>query len=365
MHLSQWHPEKFVAVLARHLAGLGLRLPSEKTNSMIASLLIHRSGQNMDDFQKHDLFVKVKAQMKKHLSCLDVKATNHLPYVTMLPDDPAEFSPEWQAVGFQDEARCEPTPTLLLIQQGVRERLPTLQSLSSGASSSSRTPLTIGVPAAMHRSKSFDGLEKDINLQLLNRPPARPMLALPPAPAPSLALPAPATSSALPRDPVPSLASEVPPAPAPSPSVASLALPAPASPREDAFCELAKAEAKPTSENEVPGDRPGPSIEAVAEELRKKMEVDKEAKQREPQIFKRPAGKQTMTMKRPSAPPKKKTCPQGVKGSEKVKGHGPMDGRPAKPLKPPWANKRYPDGCPKCRWKPGCTPSCFRYRGQW
>ena len=65
-------------------------------------------------------------------------------------------------------------------------------------------------------------------------------------------------------------------------------------------------------------------------------------------------------LKRPAAAAKGNAMKSGKAVMKSSKAH-----ERAKDSKPPDALKRYPHGCSKCRWQPGCTPSCFRYRGEW
>ena len=70
---------------------------------------------------------------------------------------------------------------------------------------------------------------------------------------------------------------------------------------------------------------------------------------------------------KPKAKPKanaaSKAKPKKPVGSTTMKRPAAAMKRPS--AKPQDALKRYPSACPKCRYKPGCTPSCFRYRNEW
>ena len=71
-------------------------------------------------------------------------------------------------------------------------------------------------------------------------------------------------------------------------------------------------------------------------------------------------------MKRPAAAPNKMKRPAAAHTAVKKK--PASSAHTAKPPVPGWTDAQrmaaYPNGCPKCRNKPLCTPSCFRGRGE-
>ena len=71
-------------------------------------------------------------------------------------------------------------------------------------------------------------------------------------------------------------------------------------------------------------------------------------------------------MKRPAAAPNKMKRPAAAHTAVKKK--PASSAHTAKPPVPGWTEAQrmaaYPNGCPKCRNKPLCTPSCFRGRGE-
>lgn len=85
----------------------------------------------------------------------------------------------------------------------------------------------------------------------------------------------------------------------------------------------------------------------------------------------------TSSMKRPSACMKKPAAAEGEAKSKVDKPKEPKatqkkttavrkgNQKKQKRSKPPNALALYPKGCPKCRYKPGCTPSCFKQRKEW
>lgn len=112
------------------------------------------------------------------------------------------------------------------------------------------------------------------------------------------------------------------------------------------------------------------AFDFVMQNLRGKMEGKKDPVMKRPcassSVLKRPAaGSNSKPMKSSAANSSKamKSSTSVMKAKKNAKGRPDIQG--LKPLKPPNALKMYPDGCPKCRWKAGCTPSCFRYRGEW
>ena len=122
---GQHAPAVLIAMLAKHLANLGLRLPSEKTCSMITAVLLWHQHRNFDDVQKHQLYIQVKAQLKKLLSCASDQSPG-CSYVVDLPLNPNELSKEWQDRAFAQEARADPqmdTQILHMIQSSIRERV--------------------------------------------------------------------------------------------------------------------------------------------------------------------------------------------------------------------------------------------------
>ena len=98
-------------------------------------------------------------------------------------------------------------------------------------------------------------------------------------------------------------------------------------------------------------------------------------------------GSQPASMKRPAAGMKRPAAatseahinaakPQASKATPKKKPAGPQkivkkgnvkkgNKKNQKPSKPPNALALSPGGCAKCRYKPGCTPSCFKQRKEW
>ena len=122
---GQHAPAVLIAMLAKHLANLGLRLPSEKTCSMITAVLLWHQHRNFDDVQKHQLYIQVKAQLKKLLSCVSDQSPG-CSYVVDLPLNPNELSKEWQDRAFAQEARADPQmdmQILHMIQSSIRERV--------------------------------------------------------------------------------------------------------------------------------------------------------------------------------------------------------------------------------------------------
>ena len=71
-------------------------------------------------------------------------------------------------------------------------------------------------------------------------------------------------------------------------------------------------------------------------------------------------------MKRPAAAPNKMKRPAAAHTAVKKK--PTSSAHTAKPPVPGWTDAQrmaaYPNGCPRCRKKPLCTPSCFRGRGE-
>ena len=106
------------------------------------------------------------------------------------------------------------------------------------------------------------------------------------------------------------------------------------------------------------------AFDYVMQNLREKMEG------KQAPILKRPAAGGS-ALKRPAAASESKLVkPSTASSSKSVKSSTAVmkvskAKKGAKGSKPPNALKMYPRGCPKCRWKAGRTPSCFRYRGEW
>ena len=119
----------------------------------------------------------------------------------------------------------------------------------------------------------------------------------------------------------------------------------------------------PQSERQPGDQKPQESlgqVDAIALQLREKMEDKTQGKQTG---MKRPGSR--ILMKKPAA--KTSSC-QNKKPVAKAILKKPAASpkiNDVKYEKPPKALKMYPQGCSKCRYKPGCTPSCFKYRGEW
>lgn len=102
------------------------------------------------------------------------------------------------------------------------------------------------------------------------------------------------------------------------------------------------------------------SFESVMGQLREKAGVK----------MKRPAAASTKPAAAPSEANSKidsNPKPKATKAIPMKKPGAKAKGNVKKPelKKPPNALKLYPHGCGKCRYKPGCTPSCFKYRKEW
>lgn len=94
----------------------------------------------------------------------------------------------------------------------------------------------------------------------------------------------------------------------------------------------------------------------MAASLRAKLaEADEKKEKKDPPSMKRPASASAKggSKKRP-ATEMKRPASKNMFALAKDK-----------PDRPPDALALYPKGCSKCRWKAGCTPSCYKYRKEW
>ena len=350
---GQHAPAVLIAMLAKHLANLGLRLPSEKTCSMITAVLLWRQHRNFDDVQKHQLYIQVKAQLKKLLSCVSDQSPG-CSYVVDLPLNPNELSKEWQDRAFAQEARADPqmdTQILHMIQSSIRERV---------------SPMVATPPVSQQvgiQNMSFgNGLR---NLQIFHPEPRRVqdlgqapsvgtgMLALANGPAcqPEKQASQPA------MQPTSQPASQQPAVqqlqPLAEPANTMQPMSQPAAQQLQPPAQAAEAEVK------VPralGKRES-GVDKMAEVFREKLN---ESKGSTPKA--KAKGKPKPKAK-PKANAASKAKPKKPVGSTTMK--RPAAAMKRSSAKPQDALKRYPSGCPKCRYKPGCTPSCFRYRNEW
>eukprot|EP00438_Fugacium_kawagutii_P014341 Skav202490 [mRNA] locus=scaffold32:9717:10280:+ [translate_table: standard] len=126
---------------------------------------------------------------------------------------------------------------------------------------------------------------------------------------------------------------------------------------------IADQESQPKDPNEVSKQS---KFDQVAQDLRAKLG----AKQQGP--LKRPAA----ALKRPAAAieEKKQKKENKIQKKDEKKGNlkalkKPASAKAAKAGgrsdRPPNALKLYPNGCSKCRYRPGCCPSCYKMRGEW
>ena len=366
--------------LAHHLGKLGLKLPSEKTVSKVTALMLYRYHEGMDRVGLHHCFSHVKQTLKKELSFF--QKDDGRPYVLTLPEDTRQLDEGYRSEAFKDEGPCQcqvDLPKLAFIHNLVPERMPKDVRLSSfgnaGQDVQSLIMAALQTTLGQARGGSNDGGLR--NLQLL-QPRAQRGASF----APALALNAVAESAgSLPLDSSQTgtdqeaskvafqgLQLALPSSSTAAPSMAEsqgMEGPAPktngtndvvATPEQIDALKPEDLEEKPKGQNESQFDR-------VTEQIRQKLDDSKPVKQRPAASMKRPL----------CANPPKKTAPlPKQKGASKMKAK-PMKkptsnvgGKPKKAEdRPPDALKLYPNGCGKCRYKPGCCPSCYKARGEW
>ena len=139
--------------------------------------------------------------------------------------------------------------------------------------------------------------------------------------------------------------------------------------KEKAELEKLKVDAdlsKEIHDDDLPGD--DAAAETSLAEAPPKNESVAEGVRRLKQFMSSSAGEAKVASNlkaRPAAAPSKQR-EAGVKNDKKKKVEKGKNVKKVvkKQVVPSHLTKRYPEGCSKCRWKPGCTPSCFRYRNQ-
>ena len=353
-------PQQALALLSCHLGNLGLRNGSEKTYSKVTALMIWKTHGTMSAVMKHQAYQAVKSQMRKHL---DYSQSLHpsLPHVLELPDDPSKLNVSWAKVAFANEPRCEPAVDLSLlhlIQQSIPERMgPAAQILpvemGYGMSSMGNLgqgsvfghgaatfgqPTRAALPAA---SQGGGGCLDHINLQIFGDK-QQSGNAMPGA--------LPLTDGCVGRQ----------------PSSEDLEKRVPMSEKQTSSPENAKALPvddkklndfpQPTPPLKVPEPgKPKADVDAVAASLRAKLaEADAQKE------------KKLAGLKRPASASAKVSCNKRPATQMKRPASNKMFPKACSvPDRPPDALALYPRGCSKCRWKAGCTPSCYKYRKEW
>jgi len=355
-------PTQALALLSSHLGKLGLRNGSEKTYSKVTALMIWKTHASMSGVMKYQAYQAVKNQMRKHLD-YDQGLHQSLPHVLELPDDPSKLDASWSKLAFANEPRCEPAVDLSLlhlIQQSIPERMgPAAQGLpvemGYGMSSIGNLgqgsvfghgaqmfgqPARAALPAA---SQGSGGSLDHINLQIFGNK-HQCGTAMPPA--------LPLTDGPVGRISSSEELEKKVPTPEKETSIVESA---PALPAADQNNLKQFPEATPPLKVPEP-DKPKPNVDAVAASLRAKLaEADEKKEKKDPPSMKRPASASAKggSKKRP-ATEMKRPASKNMFALAKDK-----------PDRPPDALALYPKGCSKCRWKAGCTPSCYKYRKEW
>ena len=333
--------------------------------------------------------------MKKEL--LLFQKDDGRPYVLSLPEDPRQLPECYSREAFASEGPCQcqvDVSKLAFIQSLVPERMPkdlTLRSFGNPAADVMNL-------TALTRSRFNDSGSGLRNLQLF--PPRQRGLSLTQGSA-SHALAA--SGDLLPVESGPDKAASNLQLALPSSATASSATAPPMNreapvPEKDVTTAVAsnvepdlskkdlREDVGPSLEKTAPADlqdhveeKPNDQneksqFERVTEELRQKLDDKAAAKQRPAAAMKRPVCKDPPRSQQtaPSKNVKKKAPEPKKKAATKAK---PMKkpslsgcGKRKKSFddgRPPDALKLYPDGCGKCRYKPGCCPSCYRARGEW
>lgn len=136
-------------------------------------------------------------------------------------------------------------------------------------------------------------------------------------------------------------------------------------------CEHSKAQpvtpaTNPGEGDPVEPDEADPKFDQVADALKEKLGVKG--------VLKKPSAKtgaskdaSTIAVAKPKAKPKAKAkAKSNIKVMKKPSGNVKLlPTASSRPDRPPNCLKLRPKGCSKCRWKPGCTPSCWRGRNEW
>ena len=137
--LGEMNSNAALAKLCNHLANLGLRLPSEKTCSKVTALMIWKVHHTMDASQKHQAYVHVKAQMRKHLEFSNSRNMD-LPYILELPEEMTEMDTSWMKLAFCHEARCDipiDASILHMLHASIAERVgPSMNPIAPSMGSS-------------------------------------------------------------------------------------------------------------------------------------------------------------------------------------------------------------------------------------
>lgn len=353
--------------LVGHLIRLGLKLPSEKTYSKITALLVWPQRDDLSPGAKHQAYKQVKEFVKKHLSS-SLNGHPHLPYVQELPENPLNHDAGWMSVAFATEERAMcplDLAALAFLHSSIRERMspcPPVCKADTG----------IGSALAQLGRLMKMGEDHDLNLQILRPRPSQPSR---PSPAPSglLALTnGPSTveepERSMPLTRTMSLESfksdETQP---PQPSQGGKFTEEPKSVQE---CQGSSNEAHLPDQKE--GEKENdmnqkPSVDQIAQDLRQKLDKGggggKDAKMRKPAACPKQSAKKKET---PGSIPmksamKKVASPKMAASQKAAKSMKAMK-KPVKKyygVKPKNALQLRPNGCGKCRYKPGCCPSCW------
>ena len=354
-------------MMTDHLIKLGLCLPSEKTCSRVTALYVLHKHHNMSAEALHQEYLNVKNYIRRQIQNT---GKNDTPFLTDLPANPNELPAELYQKVFEGEQPLSPQVDMVQlnwIQSQIKERWnqsvsrPAAGTLLSAGSLRQHEmqhalPSHLAPPATFCQQPVLSQqVVPSTCLQLVPAlPQAREQLALPaPASQQQLALPAMSVSEAA----APAL---------------DLAITAKAEAKMTPKKLEAKLDMVQPKEIAIPAVQQdqanqGPELEAHVTPFSVAKELEKKLKGGSSPVMKKPSAvmkKPSVSSKAPAAKPvdvKKTLCKKPA--AKKVKKDLPTKGWPEKKSMPSeYLRSKYPNGCPKCRYKAGCTPSCFRQR---
>ena len=323
--------ETVIQLIVRWAFGMGLRKPNQSTFQVLTCIiLIIRDGCAWPAVQKKEVFDAVKTHFKRHLSA-------HVPEIYIgnlpVPSNLKDLVPDgWWARNLGEiYTDCKFVGYDNIMFEGVRATIPMRNTRTevrlSNPGLSQLQPRQL-MPDMTHdfvqfmRQMMANAADRRLlpqHLALRFQPP-QPLALMPPEPA--------VADDASDRNAAP-LALEA-PQPAPVQNAAGV-----------------HGNEQPMTLQDVAavlGAQPGAKPGALPVAKTKKTTANK---------MKRPAAAQTVAK---------------TKKTKKTKANKMKTAHTAKPPVPGWteAQRRaaYPNGCPKCRNKPLCTPSCFRQRGE-
>eukprot|EP00438_Fugacium_kawagutii_P013474 Skav233424 [mRNA] locus=scaffold2220:62940:64343:+ [translate_table: standard] len=349
--------------IIKHLGRLGLRIPNEQTALYVTSLMLALSKQEHSDdnaLTQHQIFCRTKGLCRSMLNSLP-RPSNNPPWVWTLPEDPNDLDARWMQHAFGTHVPVPCAINMAKVHFWAQEipcrennkKIVALKAATAPPKDNSSADAVLAALRIVSRCEQDPRTSAKIHLlsPLRRKRPASEDLSPPPAPSRGVkSLP-----MLMDKSPEKDLRSETLGQKQEIQPGDSSCLVTAASQLELAV--IGKDQKEPVGETE--------SRDSAGRASKRPAASDLQVEETSLSAMKKPAAKKTKNNDQ-RIPPQVLKRPSSSKGGRgKDYDYGDLKNHRGRILVTEhFRRKHYPEGCPKCRERPGCTLSCYKSRKQ-